>query len=77
MKINSISPYGIMIVGFVMLNVLTGMLYRFNDMFNTTMSLYLWLGAMIGATILLFWGLILHMMNYNKPIKNIGNLNTK
>jgi hypothetical protein len=61
------------IVGFVLLNVLTGVFYRFTERFNTTMALYLWLFAMIGATILLFWGLILYVRNYNKPIKTVDN----
>jgi hypothetical protein len=61
----------IIIVGFVMLNILAGIFYRYNEIFNTAVFLYLWLFLALGAFIVLLWGIKLHLASFKKPKKSL------
>lgn len=62
--------FGIIVVAFILLNVLVGIFYRYNEIFNTTVYLYLWLTFTLGAFIILLWGIKIHLSTYKKPRKH-------
>ena len=64
MNKNNKAPNGILIIGFILLNVLGGIFYRYNDQFRTTTNLYLWFSLVVLGTVILFWGLRAHFASY-------------
>lgn len=72
MKKNKNSSFIMIFIGFVLTNALAGIFYRFNELFKTTSSLYLWLISFIGATVILLWGIKLHFSNYHTKVKKIA-----
>ena len=60
MKKNSIPPNGLVILGFVLLNVLAGVYYRYTDVFDSEIMLYLWVLLVAISILILFWGFVYH-----------------
>ena len=59
-------PYGAVYVGFIVLAMLFGILYRYDIVFNNSVILYTWLLLFVIGIIILFWGMILHI-TYRMP----------
>lgn len=64
MKKHQISPNGYVIIGFILLNVLGGIFYRYTSLFNTPAFLYMLLLSTIIAIVILFWGFKIHLASY-------------
>ena len=69
MKDKMAEAFVLIFIGFIMLNVLASFFYRFNEVFNTTTNLYLWLALMIFAYAILLLGIKVHLSYYKMPIK--------
>ena len=59
-------PYGAIYVGFIVLAMLFGILYRYDIIFNNSIILYSWLILFVIGIIILFWGMKLHI-TYKMP----------
>jgi uncharacterized membrane protein YoaK (UPF0700 family) len=60
MKKKQIAPNGLVILGFVLLNVLAGVFYRYNEVFDTEIILYMWILLVAISIVILFWGFVYH-----------------
>jgi hypothetical protein len=70
MKNYKISPFILIFISFIILNILTGVMYRFNWWFENNMIWYTWLLSFFVATIILFWGLRSHFIQYAYDLKS-------
>jgi hypothetical protein len=70
MKNYKISPFTLIFVAFIILNILAGVMYRFSWWFENDTNWYLWLLSFFVATIILFWGLGLHFKHYPYNVKS-------
>lgn len=59
-------PNGTVIFGFILLNVLAGILYRYNELFQTTTYLYLWLSLFVLGTVILILGFKSHFAAFHR-----------
>jgi hypothetical protein len=58
------APNVTVIIGFIFINVLLGVFYRYNELFIPQTYLYLWLLLMVAATIILLWGIKIHFASF-------------
>ena len=70
MKNNRISPFVVIFVAFILLNILGGILYRFNWWFENNMMWYTWILLFFGASIILLWGFKSHLKQYQYDTKS-------
>jgi predicted tellurium resistance membrane protein TerC len=73
MKKYIISPFALIFVGFILLNMLAGVFYRYNEMFYSKTNLYLWFTFMVIAFIILIWGIKEHINHYEARKLNINS----
>ena len=66
MKKKLITPNVTLIIGFIFLNVLASIMYRYSEWFKTANNFNLWLLLVVIATVILFWGIKTHFDLYNK-----------
>ncbi|MHA1989126.1 MAG: hypothetical protein ACW98D_21090 [Promethearchaeota archaeon] len=64
MKNNRISPFVIIIIAFIILNILSGILYRYNWWFENNLIWNTWLLLFFGGSIILLWGFRSHLKQY-------------
>ena len=64
MKKNKNSSFIMIFIGFILLNVLAGTFYRYNEFFSIATYLYLWITLIIVSLIILLWGIKSHLINY-------------
>ena len=60
MKKKLITPNMPLIIGFIFLNVLAGIMYRYSEWFKPANNFNLWLLLFVVATVILFWGIKIH-----------------
>jgi protein-S-isoprenylcysteine O-methyltransferase Ste14 len=70
MKENRISPFVVIVFAFILLNMLGGVIYRFNWWFENNMIWYTWLLLFFGGLIFLLWGIKSHLNQYQYNLKS-------
>jgi protein-S-isoprenylcysteine O-methyltransferase Ste14 len=84
MKKNRISPFVVIVVAFILLNMLGGVIYRFNWWFENNIIWYVWVLLFFGGSMILIWGIKSYLNQYrynaksnrlNKANRSIKNAN--
>jgi hypothetical protein len=62
------SPFLIFFAGFILMNILGGVVYRFYWWFENSMIWFIWILLFLGASIILIWGIKLRISQYESEI---------